>query len=122
MTDFNPCAYRALQRSDAPLHGHTMHHTEGKKFNKFTATGHCHPQWTWFNEIGQWLMDVETAANLTNESQAKLANAKSGGLTHTLITEAIKSEKTWDVIKDLLKLKLCNTNIHTNTSDFMDIQ
>ena len=36
--------------------------------------------------------------------------------------EAINSEKTSDEIKDLLKLKLCNVNIETYTSCFMDIQ
>ena len=36
--------------------------------------------------------------------------------------EAINSEKTWDEINDLLRLKLCNANIHTYTSHFMDIQ
>ena len=36
--------------------------------------------------------------------------------------EAINSEKTWDEIKELLRLKLCNVNIHTYTSCFMDIQ
>ena len=44
------------------------------------------------------------------------------GLTCTLVTEAINSEKTWDDIKDLLRLKLCNANIHTYTSHFIDIQ
>ena len=39
-----------------------------------------------------------------------------------LVTEAINSEKTWDDIKDLLRLKLCNANIHTYMSCFMDIQ
>ena len=39
-----------------------------------------------------------------------------------LVMEAINSEKTWDEIKDLLRLKLCNANIHTYTSHFMDIQ
>ena len=39
-----------------------------------------------------------------------------------LVTEAINLEKSWDDIKDLLRLKLCNTNIHTYTSCFMDIQ
>ena len=67
-------------------------------------------------------MDLGTAANFTNESCAKGAMAKSRGLTHTLVTEAINSEKTWDEIKDLLRLKLCNANIHTYTSCFMDIQ
>ena len=80
-----------------------------------------------FNEydstkLEDWLMDIETAADLTNESQAKLAKTKLGGLTHTLITEAINSDKSWEEIKDLLWLKLCNANIHTYTSCFMDIQ
>ena len=39
------------------------------------------------------------------ESRTKLAQAKSKGLTHTLITEAITSEKSWEDIKDLLQLK-----------------
>ena len=36
--------------------------------------------------------------------------------------EAINSEKTWDEIKDLLRFKLCNANIQTYTSCFMDMQ
>ena len=67
-------------------------------------------------------MDIETAADLTSESQAKLAKAKSRGLRCMLVTEAINSEKTWNEIKDLLRLKLCNVNIHTYTSCFMDMQ
>ena len=62
-------------------------------------------------------MGVETAADLTNESWARIAKAKSRGLTHTLIMEAITSDKTWDEIK----LKLCNANIHLYTLCFMDI-
>ena len=34
----------------------------------------------------------------------------------------MNSEKTSDEIKDLLRLKLCNPNIHIYTSCFMDIQ
>ena len=67
-------------------------------------------------------MDIETAADLSNESQAKLANAKSRGLTCTLVMEAINSEKSWEEIKDSHRLKLCDANIHTCTSYFMDIQ
>ena len=67
-------------------------------------------------------MDIETAADLTYESQAKLAKVKSRGLTHTLVLEAINCEKSWEEIKDLLRLKLSNTNIHTYTSCFIDIQ
>ena len=73
-----------------------------------------------FNEydsmkLEEWLTDMETAADLTNESWAKLAKAKLRGLTHTLVLEAINSDKSGDEIKDLLWLKLCNANIHTYT-------
>ena len=49
------------------------------------------------------------AADLTSESQAKLAKVKSRGVICMLVT-------------DLLRLKLSNANIHTYTSCFMDIQ
>ena len=80
-----------------------------------------------FNEydltkLEEWFMDIETAADLTNESQANLAKVKSRGLTSTLVTEVINLEKSRDDIKDLLRLKLCNANIHPYTSHFMDIQ
>ena len=71
-----------------------------------------------FNSLEQWLMDIETAADLTNESWAKHTKAKSRGLTLTLVN----SGKSWDEIKDLLTLKLCNANIHTYISHFMEIQ
>ena len=64
-----------------------------------------------FNEydstkLEEWLMDIETAADLTYKSQAKLAKAKFMGFTCTLVMEAINSDKSWDKIKDLLWLKL----------------
>ena len=55
------------------------------------------------------------------ESRTKLAQAKSKGLTCTLILKAITSGKSWDDIKDLLQLKICNSDIHTFTSHFMEI-
>ena len=39
-----------------------------------------------------------------------------------MITEALTSGKCWDDIKDLLHLKLCNSDIHTSVSHFMEIQ
>ena len=39
-----------------------------------------------------------------------------------LVTEAINLEKTWMKSRIYLRLKLCNANIHTYTSCFMDIQ
>ena len=68
------------------------------------------------------LVDIETAADLTAESRTKLAQAMSKGLTHTLITEAITSGHSLDDIKDLLWLKICNSDIHTSISCFMEIQ
>ena len=73
-------------------------------------------------QLEDWLVDIETAGNLTDESRTKLAQAKSKGLTHTLKTEALTSGKCWEEIKDLLHLKICNSDIHTSVSHFMDIQ
>ena len=56
-------------------------------------------------QLEDWLVDIETTANLTDESRTKLAQAKSKGLTCTLITEALTSYKCWEEIKDLLHLK-----------------
>ena len=44
-------------------------------------------------QLEDWLTDIETAANLTDESRTKLAQAKSKGLTCTIITEAITLDK-----------------------------
>ena len=67
-------------------------------------------------------MDIETAADLTAESRTKSAQAKSKGLTCTLITEALTSGKCWDDIKNLLCLKIHNSDIHTLVSSFMETQ
>ena len=73
-------------------------------------------------QLEDWLVDTESAANLTDESRTKLVQTKSKGLTHTLITEALTSGKCWVEIKDLLHLKICNLVIHTSVSHFMEIQ
>ena len=54
--------------------------------------------------------------------RTKLAQVKSKGLIRTLISEALTSNKTWDEIKDSLHLKICNSDIHTSVSHFMEIQ
>ena len=73
-------------------------------------------------QLEDWLVDIEIAADLSAESRTKLAQTKSRGLTHTLITEPLTSGKCLDVIKDLLHLKICNSDIHTSVSCFMEIQ
>ena len=74
------------------------------------------------SQLEDWLTDIETASELTGESRTKLAQAKSRGLVRTLILEALTLHKMWEEIKDSLCLKLCNSNIHTSISHFMDIQ
>ena len=56
------------------------------------------------------------------ESRTKLSQARSRGLVRTLILEALTLHKTWEEIKDSLHLKICNSDIHTSSSHFMDIQ
>ena len=73
-------------------------------------------------QLEDWLVDIKTTANLTDESRTKLAQTKSKGLTCTLITEALTLGKCWEEINDLLCLKICYSDIQTSVSHFMDIQ
>ena len=43
--------------------------------------------------LEDWLVDIETVANLSAESRTKLSQAKSKGLTCTLITKTLTSGK-----------------------------
>ena len=74
------------------------------------------------SQLEDWLMDIETALELTSESRTKLAQAKSNGLVRTLISKALTAQKSWEEIKDSLCLKISNADIHTSISRFMDIQ
>ena len=74
------------------------------------------------SQLKDWLMDIETASELTGKGRTKLAQAKSRGLVWTLITEALIAQKSWEEIKDSLCLKISNADIHTSISQFMDIQ
>ena len=67
-------------------------------------------------------MDIETSTDIQTERHTHLAEGKSCGLTHTIIHEATQTGKCWNEIKGILRLKLCNDNIHTYTSHFMEIQ
>ena len=73
-------------------------------------------------QLEDWLTDIETTADLTDENRTKLAQVKSKGLTYTLITEALALGKNWEEIKDSLHLKICNSDIHTSVSHFIDSQ
>ena len=68
------------------------------------------------SQLEDWLMDIETASELTSESRTKLAQAKLRGLVRTLITKAIIAQKSWEEIKDTLHLKISNADIHTSIS------
>ena len=58
------------------------------------------------SQLEDWLIDIETASELTGESRTKIAQAKSKGLVRTLISEALTAQKTWEEIEDSLQLKI----------------
>ena len=74
------------------------------------------------SKLEDWFMDIETAIDILTKSHTCLAETKSHSLTCTLIHKAIQTGKDQDEIKAILRLKLCNVNIHTYTSHFMAIQ
>ena len=74
------------------------------------------------SQLEDWLTDIETASELTGKTRTKLAQAKSSRLVRMLILEALTLQKTREEMKDSLHLKVCNSDIHTSTSHFMDIQ
>ena len=74
------------------------------------------------SQLEDWLTYIETASDLTGKSRTKLAQAKSKGLIRTLLSEALTSDRTWEEIKDSLHQKICNLDIYTSVSCFMEIQ
>ena len=54
------------------------------------------------SQLEDWLIDIETASELTGESSTKIAQAKSKGLVRTLISEALTAQKTLKEITDSL--------------------
>ena len=75
-----------------------------------------------FLKIEGWLVDIEMAADILAEGHTCLAEARSCSLNHTLICKATQTEKCWEEIKGILRLKICNANIHTYTSHFVKTQ
>ena len=51
------------------------------------------------SQVEDWLIDIETASELTGESRTKIAQTKSKGLVRTLISEALTAQKTWGKLK-----------------------
>ena len=74
------------------------------------------------SKLEDWFMYIETAPDILTESCKDLIKAKSCSLTHTLICKATQMGKCWDETKSILRLKLCNADIHTYTSRFNKIQ
>ena len=66
------------------------------------------------SQLEDWLTDIETASELMGESRTKLAQAKSGELVRTLISEALTLHKTWEEIKDspLKNMQLRHPHTH----------
>ena len=53
-------------------------------------------------KLEDWLIDIETAVDLTSECWAKLAKAKLRRLTCTLVMGAINSVESWEGIKGFI--------------------
>ena len=68
------------------------------------------------SQLEDWLMDIETASELTGKSRTKLAQEKPRGLVRTLNSKALTAQKSWEEIKDSLHLKISNVDIHTSIS------
>ena len=71
-------------------------------FCKHLNPGYTNLQQSDLTQLEDWLIDIETTADLTDESRTKLAQVKLKGLTCTLITEALTSGKCWEEIKDFI--------------------
>ena len=108
--------------SNAAVHWHLVCHRATDEPHHILTPGH--PTFDGWNTIvlEDWFIDIKTAADILKESHAHLAEAKSCGLTHTLVCKAFKTGKCWDDIRDILHLKLCNINIHTYTLHFIEIR
>ena len=74
------------------------------------------------SKLKDWFINIEITADILTESCTCLAKAKSHSLICTLICNATQTGKCWDDIKGILRMKLYNANIHTYTSQFMEIQ
>ena len=105
-----------------PIHGHFE--STQKQFNLTNSLMQDIPVFNVHDsaKLEGWLIEIETAADLTNESRVRHVKVESQGLMHTLVTGAISSNKSWDEIRDLLRLKCCNADIHMYMSHFMEIQ
>ena len=67
-------------------------------------------------------MDIETTTDILTESHMCLTEARLCCLIHMLICDSTQTGKCWNEIKGILRLKICNANIHTYTSPFIEIQ
>ena len=113
---------RASQQCNKAIHGHSMFCPKGKHISQTLFTRYHNLTGNDATQLEDWLLEVETTADLSDETRTKLAQAKLRGLTCTLIKEALTSGKSLEDIKDLLHLKICNSDIHTSVSHFMEIQ
>ena len=73
------------------------------------------------SKLEHWFMDIETAADILAKCPTCLAKAKSHSLAHTYPWGHL-NRKVLGGNQGNLRLKICNANIHTYTSRFMEIQ
>ena len=101
----------------------TLHATERIKPHHNHTAGYPHIWWTGLLKAGGLVHGHRNCCwHSYWDPCTHLAESKSCGVTHTLIHEATQAGKCWDEIMGILRLKLCNANIPTYTSCFMEIQ
>ena len=119
----------APQSSEEPVHKamqaytDTLHATQ-REFNLTTTMLQDIPTFDGqdSSKSEDWFMNIYTTTAILTESCTHLAKAKFCGLNCDPIPETTQTGKCWDEIIGLLRLKLCNANIHIYTSRFMEIQ
>ena len=74
-------------------------------------------------KLEDWFMGTETIAHILTESHTHTPGW--GQIMWPNLNTHLQGPQTakcWNEIKGILRLKLCNANIHTYTSQFMEIQ
>ena len=109
-----PVQWGTSAQNHGDVHRHPACNAERIKPHNNNVPGYPH---IWWEAL---LKARELAHGHPNRKSHMLAEAKPHSLTHMLTYEATHIGKCWHEIKDILRLKLCNANIHT--SWFMEIQ
>ena len=115
MPNLQACG-RTPAHSNANVHWHLVCHTVTNKPHHIFTSRHPHIWWMGHHKVAQWYQDGSWHIGGESCIQGQIT-----WLNCTLIWKALQAGKYWDDMKGNT-LKLCNENIHTYISHFMEIQ